>query len=100
MNRMTIAEPTAKATENLQDIANKTVPRVFTTVEDLNSEEAAKVKCLVPSEGPDVFVLYHRTGNGKNQWVSTGGEHIYASEDLMEEYSMEGEPSFTPVHAS
>jgi hypothetical protein len=90
--------PLDVAVEKLQEILDKTAPRVLTTVEELDSEEASKARCLIPNEGRDVFVLCDRTGAGKNLWVGAGGEHTYTSAELIEELSMGGEPSFTPVH--
>lgn len=90
--------PLDVAVEKLQEILARTAPRVLTTVEELDSEESSKARFLVSNDGPDGFVLYHRTSSGENRWVGVGSDHIYTSAELIEELAMEGEPSFTPVH--
>jgi hypothetical protein len=90
--------PLDVAVEKLQEILARTAPRVLTTVAELDSEEASKARFLVSNDGPDGFVLYHRTSSGENRWVGVGTDHIYTSAELINELGMEGEPSFTPVH--
>lgn len=91
--------PLDVAVEKLQEILAKTAPRVLTTVEELNSEEAAKALCLIPDTGIGIFGLNWRNSNGTNSWSIPGRDEWYSSAELIAEFSPNRAPAFTMVAA-
>lgn len=87
------------AVEKLQEILSRTAPRVLTTVEELDSEEAAKALCLVPDDGSGILGFYGRTKDGQNEWAGIGSDNFYTSAELLAYFANMGdEPAFTLVH--
>lgn len=71
-------------------------PKVLTTLEDLNSEEAFTALCIVPDGGP------LRTSSsrhaGVNYWQEPGSEGEYSSAELLAHFAKIGaEPAFTLI---
>ena len=92
--------PLDVAVEKLQEILARTAPRVLTTVEELDSEEAAKALCLIPNDGSGIIGLYHRT-NGTNEWAGIGRDNFYSSAELLADLVLRGiEPAFTVIEGS
>jgi hypothetical protein len=91
--------PLDVAIDKLQEILAKTAPRVLTTVEELDSEEASKALCLIPDTGIGIFGLYWRNSNGTNSWAIPGRDEWYSSAELIAEFSPNRPPAFTMVAA-
>ncbi|MET4143848.1 hypothetical protein [Arthrobacter sp. UYCo732] len=90
--------PLDVAVEKLQEILVKTAPRVLTTVEELDSEEASKALGLVPDDGSGMIAFYGRTPDGRNEWAATGTTDFYTSSELLARFANLGvEPRFTVI---
>jgi len=87
--------PLEVAVEKLQEILAKTAPRVLTTEDELNSEEAARALCLIPSDGTGIVGCYDRD-DGENQWARVGRDYYFSSAAMIEESSTAA-PSYTMV---
>lgn len=75
---------------------SKPAPRVLTTVEELDSEEASRALCIVPSDGLP-FSPYSRV-NGGNLWAEFGTGFVPTSARLLADYAERGiEPAFTLI---
>lgn len=71
-------------------------PRVLTTEEELNSEEAFAALCIMPYGGP-LRTASSRT-NGVNFWQEPGFEGEYSSGELLAHFAKIGaEPRFTLI---
>jgi hypothetical protein len=57
-------------------------PRVFTTVEELDSEEAAKVLGLMAPDNTGLVVHWYRVRD-RNMWVRPGVAGVCSSDDLL-----------------
>lgn len=87
--------PLDVAVEKLREILAKTAPRVLTTVEELDSEEAAKALCLIPASGPGILGFYGRR-DGQNEWTGMGTDNYFTSAELLADCANNGdEPAFT-----
>lgn len=90
--------PLDVAVDKLQEILARTAPRVLTTVEDLDSEEAAKALCLIPNDGSGILGFYGRTADGQNEWAGVGSDNFFTSSELIADCANMGdEPAFTMV---
>lgn len=90
--------PLSTATEKVREILDKTAPKVLTTVEELDSEEASKALCLISEDGGGILEFYGRTKDGQNEWAGTGGDSFYTSSELLANFANHGvEPRFTMV---
>jgi hypothetical protein len=88
--------PRDVAVEKLREILARTTPRVLTTVEDLNSEEAFEALCIMPSGGPLRVPVFR--SNGENSWWEPGYETEYTSAELLAHFASIGaEPAFTLI---
>lgn len=88
--------PLEVAVEKLQEILAKTAPRVLTTEDELNSEEAFDAFCVMPDGGP-LRVAVSRS-NGENSWWEPGYETEYTSAELLAHFASIGaEPAFTVI---
>jgi len=86
--------PLEVAVEKLQEILAKTAPRVLTTEDELNSEEAFEALCIVPEGGP--LRTPASSSNGVNYWQEPGVEGEYSSAELLAHFASIGaEPAFT-----
>jgi hypothetical protein len=89
--------PLEVAIEKLQEILAKTAPRVLTTVEELDSEEASKALCLIPGDGSGILGFYGRR-DGQNEWTGMGTDNYFTSAELLAYYADNGdEPRFTLI---
>lgn len=89
--------PLDVAVEKLHEILDKTAPRVLTTVEELDSEDAAKALCLIPNDGSGMVALYGRDA-GQNEWSGIGSDSFYTSAELLAYFANLGvEPRFTLI---
>lgn len=88
--------PLDVAVDKVREILDKTKPRVLTTVEELDSEEASKALCLVSEDG-GILGFYNRR-DGQNEWAGIGSDHFFTSSELIADCANNGdEPAFTPV---
>jgi hypothetical protein len=78
--------PLSTATEKVREILDKTAPKVLTTVEELDSEEAAKALCLVTEDGSRIYGFYSRR-DGQNEWTATGSAEFFTSSELLADYA-------------
>lgn len=91
--------PLDVAVDKLQEILAKTAPRVLTTVEELDSEEAAKALCLIPNDGSRFLSLYWRR-DGKNDWVGPASDHFHSSAEVLADFALMGvDPEFVVVNS-
>lgn len=91
--------PLDVAVEKLRDILAKTAPRVLTTLEELDSEEAFMAFCIMPSGGP-LRVAISRT-DGVNTWQEPGYDDEYTSSELLAHFANIGdEPAFTLIEGA
>lgn len=74
--------PISTAVDMLRNALAKEAPRVLTTVEELDSEEAAKVLGLMTPDNTEMFVYWDRA-DGRNTWVRPGVAGACSSEDLL-----------------
>ncbi|HEX9226639.1 MAG TPA: hypothetical protein VF885_08265 [Arthrobacter sp.] len=89
--------PLDVAVEKLQEILDKTGPRVLTTVEELDSDQAAKAVCLVPGDGSGILGFYGRR-DGQNEWAGMGTDNYFTSSELLAHFANLGdEPRFTLI---
>lgn len=90
------AAPLDVAVEKLRGILDKTAPRVLTTVEELDSEEAFEALCIVPEGGP--LRTASSRSNGVNYWHEPGYYTEYTSAELLAHFAGVGvEPAFTLI---
>ncbi|HEX9225372.1 MAG TPA: hypothetical protein VF885_01800 [Arthrobacter sp.] len=90
--------PLDVAVEKLQEILDKTKPRVLTTVEELDSEEASRALCLNACDGSGLLGFFGRTPDGQNEWAAMGTADFYTSSELLARYANFGdEPTFTLI---
>jgi hypothetical protein len=90
--------PLYTATEKVREILAKTEPKVLTTVEELDSEEASKALCLVPEDGSRILGFYDRRSDGQNEWTAMGSDQFFTSSELLADFANLGdEPRFTMV---
>jgi hypothetical protein len=89
--------PLDVAVEKLQEILARTAPRVLTTMEELDSEEAAAALCLYPVDDTGIVALSERK-DGKNEWSSIGTD-LTCSSDMLISWMVERctEPAFTLI---
>lgn len=87
--------PSNKVADRLRSILAASAPRVLTTLEELDSQEAARALCLVPADGSGIVALYQRE-NGVNTWAGIGSEYFCSSAQLLEDFAGT-EPRFTVV---
>lgn len=93
--------PLDVAVEKLQEILDRTAPRVLTTVEELDSEETSKARGLNACDGSGLFGFNGRTPDGRNEWAAMGTTDFYTSSELMARYANLGdEARFTLVETS
>ena len=83
--------PLSTATEKVREILDKTAPKVLTTVEDLDSEEASKALCLVPEDGSRILGFYSRTSDGQNEWTRMGTDEFFTSSELLADFANMGD---------
>lgn len=90
--------PLYTATEKVREILANTTPKVLTTVEELDSEEASKALCLVTEDGSGVYGFYSRSKDGHNEWTAMGTNHFFTSAELLADFANMGdEARFTMV---
>lgn len=89
--------PLDVAVEKLQEILARTAPRVLTTAEELDSEEAARAVCLIPAGGSGILGFYERR-DGQNEWAGIGSDNFFTSSELLADCANNGdEPAFTLI---
>ena len=86
--------PLDVAVEKLQEILARTAPKVLTTLEELDSEEASKAVCLIPASGSGILGFYDRR-DGQNEWARMGDDNFYTSSELLANLGVE--PHFTVI---
>lgn len=84
------------AVEKLREILDRTVPRTLSTVEELNSEEAHKVLCLLSPDGSRIVTPYTRC-DGENTWTPAGTDHFFSSEELLADIIDGHKPGFVVI---
>jgi hypothetical protein len=90
--------PLSTATEKVREILDKTAPKVLTSVEELDSEEASKALCLVTEDGSAAYGFYSRTRDGQNEWTAMGADQFFTSAELLADFANMGdEARFTMV---
>lgn len=89
--------PLGVALDKVRDILAATEPKVLTTVEELDSEEASKALGLAPVAGGGIFQFYSRR-DGQNEWAGVGSDSFYTSSELLAYFANLGdEPRFTLI---
>lgn len=83
--------PLYTAVEKVREILDKTAPKVLTTVEELDSEEASKALCLVTEDGSAAYGFYSRTQDGQNEWTAMGTDHFFTSAELLADFANMGD---------
>lgn len=78
------AAPIAAVGTMLRRALAKDTPAVLTTLEDLDSEEAAKALGLLTPDNTGMVVHWDRV-NGKNIWARPGVGRVYTSAELLED---------------
>lgn len=90
--------PLSTAVEKVREILAKTEPKILTTVEELDSEDASKSLCLVPQDGSRILGFYGRTPDGQNEWTRMGTDEFFTSSELLADFANLGdEARFTMV---
>lgn len=89
--------PLDVAVDKLQETLAKTAPRVLTTVEELDSEEASKAAGLLRADGSGMLGFYRRK-DGENEWAGVGSDSYFTSSELIADCANKGdEPAFTLI---
>lgn len=90
--------PLSTAVEKIREILDKTTPKVLTTVEELDSEEASKTLCLVTEDGSRILGFYDRKADGQNEWTAMGTDEFFTSAELIADFANLGDAArFTMV---
>ncbi len=88
--------PLHAATEKIREILAKTAPKVMSTVEELDSDEAFEALCIVPYGGP--LRSPSSRVDGVNYWQEPGSEAEYSSAELLAHFAKIGAgPAFTLI---
>lgn len=91
--------PLDVAVEKLREVLAKSAPRVLTTLEELDSEEAFTALCIMPSGGPLRVAVSRK--DGVNTWQEPGYDDEYTSAELLAHFANIGdEPAFTLISAA
>jgi hypothetical protein len=88
--------PLDTATEKVREILAKTAPKILTTVDELDSEEAKKALCLIPVNGSGAFGFYDRYDT-ENHWTCFGSDYFFSSATMIEEFFGGVSPGFMLV---
>lgn len=89
--------PLYTAIEKVREILAKTEPKVLTTVDELNSEEARRALCLVSTDGEELVSYYDRI-NGQTHWARFGSDYFFSSAELLD-HGKRPAPGFVMVEA-
>jgi hypothetical protein len=89
--------PLSAATEKVREILARTEPKVLTTLEELNSEEARNALCLVSTDGGEIVSYYDRF-DGQNHWARFGSDYFFSSAELLD-HGKRPAPGFVMVEA-
>ncbi|ACL42211.1 hypothetical protein Achl_4260 (plasmid) [Pseudarthrobacter chlorophenolicus A6] len=82
--------PLSTATEKVREILAKTEPKILTTVEELDSEEASNALCLVTEDGSAAYGFYSRR-DGQNEWTAMGTDEFFTSSELLADFANLGD---------
>lgn len=88
--------PLHTATDKIREILAATAPKVLTTEDELNSEEAYNALCISCEGGPVRVAAGRR--DGINSWMEPGSQEEYTSAELLAHFAnIFVEPRFTLI---
>lgn len=88
--------PIGEALDKVREILDGTKPKVLTTAQELDSEEASKALGVAPVAGGGIFQFYSRR-DGHNEWAGMDSSFFTSAELLAYFANLGDEPAFTLI---